>query len=217
MTRIKICGIKEEEHALAATEAGADFIGLVFAASRRQVTLSQAERVADVVKKSNHITEIVGVFVNMPFAEVNHTADICHLDRVQLSGDESWDYCLEIERPIIKVIHIVAGRSSGEVITEIGEGYRFLKSETVFLLDSRLGDAYGGTGRTFDWELAGEVAGRFPVIVAGGLALDNIGRLVREIKPWGVDVSTGVETGGRKDIAKIRAFIGAVRSAERYV
>ena len=88
-----------------------------------------------------------------------------------------------------------------------------LKQELIYLLDSPVRDAYGGTGQAFNWQLANEVSARFPVIIAGGLTPANVGQLVKEAQPWGVDVSTGIETNGRKDASKIRAFIEAVRRA----
>ena len=97
-------------------------------------------------------------------------------------------------------------------------GYRLLpRQNLVCLLDSQVGDTYGGTGQAFDWQLAKEVSARFPVIIAGGLTPANVGQLVKEVQPWGVDVSTGVETNGRKDTAKISAFIKAVRRVEANV
>jgi phosphoribosylanthranilate isomerase len=215
VTGIKICGLSEIESAIAAGKAGADFLGLVFASSRRQVSPEKALPIVEAVDNLKPCPEIVGVFVNSPAKEINRIADYCRLDRVQLSGDESWQYCREIERPVIKVIHITAATEVDQVLNEIETGYRSgLKYDPVCLLDTGVGDDYGGTGQTFNWQLAGGVSARFPVIVAGGLTPANVGQLVREVHPWGVDVSTGVETNGRKDIAKIVAFIEAVRSAE---
>ena len=155
---------------------------------------------------------VVGVFVNLTTDEVNHIAYQCLLDYVQLSGDESWDYCREIEKPIIKVIHITASKTNKDILTEIENGYRMLdKHRLICLLDTQVGEAYGGTGQAFDWQLAVEVSDRFPVIIAGGLNENNIGQLVQKIKPWGVDISTGVETDGVKDIGKIKSFISTVR------
>ncbi len=216
MTRVKICGLSEIEHALAASEAGADFVDVVFAPSRRQVSVKRAKEISEAVHSLKNPPEVVGVFVNETAKEVNRIADYCHLNRVQLSGDEAWEYCREIKRPIIKAVHMTEGKKVGEIITEIEEGYKVVsKKDVICLLDTQIGDVYGGTGQTFNWELAVEAAEKFPVMVAGGLTPANVGQLVKEVKPWGVDVSSGVETDGKKDIAKIRGFIEAVKSPRR--
>ncbi len=215
MTRVKICGVREEVHALAAAEAGADFIGLVFAPSPRQVTPAQAEKIAAAVKRSGHATEVVGVFVNMPAPEVNKIADFCHLDRVQLSGDEPWEYCREIAKPLIKVLRVSRQHSPQQICTALANGARILANQkNIYLLDSQVKGKYGGTGTAFDWSLARQAAEQFPVIIAGGLTPENVAQAIKMAAPWGVDVSSGVEVGGVKDVARIRAFIVAVRRAD---
>jgi phosphoribosylanthranilate isomerase len=214
MTRIKICGIRDKTHALAAVEAGVDFIGLVLAPSQRQVSPAKACEIASAVKKISDTTKVVGVFVNAPSSQVNELADFCALDWVQLSGDESWEYCREVVRPVIKAIR-VDQQSPQELYAELSAGSNLLPAqEFITLLDSRVEGKYGGTGESFNWDLAQQVAKRFPVIIAGGLDPKNVTRLIKRVAPWGVDVSSGVETRGVKDIAKIRAFIEAVRKAD---
>jgi len=214
MTRVKICGIRDKPRALAAVEAGADFIGLVFAPSKRRVIPAKAHEIASAVKKSSDTTKVVGVFVNAPASDVNKLADFCALDWVQLSGDESWEYCLEVVRPVIKAIRIDQ-QSPEELYAELSTGGKLLPPQRfITLLDSQVEGKYGGTGESFDWHLAHRVAKKFPVIIAGGLDPKNVANLIETVRPWGVDVSSGVETGGVKDIAKIRTFIKEVRKVD---
>jgi len=212
LTKVKICGITEVSYARAAIEAGADLIGVVFAASPRQVTYDKAREIAAAVKKR---LPVVGVFVNMPADTVNSVAASCGLDWVQLSGDETWEYCQQIEKPVIKAIHISPEWSENELIAHLEDGQRVLGSRSpIYLLDTFVEQRYGGTGQVFAWEIARRAAAKYPVIIAGGLHPANVRQVVADLKPWGVDVSSGVESGGVKDVEKIKAFIQAVRSAD---
>jgi phosphoribosylanthranilate isomerase len=211
--KVKICGLTGAMEARAAAEDGADYLGLVFAPSRRQVNADKARVIIARVRQAHPCPEIVGVFVNRPAGEVNYIARICGLDRVQLSGAESWDYCRDIEKPLIKVIHIASETRFTDVIQEIDNNRSWvLGKRLIILLDSQSKGIYGGSGRVIDWQLAGEVSALFPVMVAGGLSPENVVKMISEVKPWGVDVSSGVETEGKKDICKIQKFIQAASS-----
>jgi phosphoribosylanthranilate isomerase len=208
VTRIKICGITDTVQALAAAEAGADYLGLVFARSRRRVDPQKAAEIISEISLLKSHPAVVGVFVNISAADVNLIAELCRLDWVQLSGDETWVYCQNIQRPVIKTVHIRENSTTKDILEEIEKGYRMLSQDKLLcLLDTQVKGAYGGTGRVFNWQIAEKAAARFPVIIAGGLTVENIRQLVQEVKPWGVDVSSGVETGGKKDIQKIKDFI----------
>ena len=215
MTRIKICGIKNEEQALAVAEAGADFIGLMFAESPRQITTSQAEKIMSVLKNNRADIKTVGVFVNTRPGTVNNIAERCGLDYVQLSGNEPWEYCREITLPFIKVIRVSRSRKPEQVCKDLAYGTKLLSEKKhIYHIDSNIPDRYGGTGRKFDWKLAVPIAREFPVIIAGGLTPENVSEAIKVISPWGVDVSTGVETKGVKDVDKIKKFIKAVRESD---
>jgi phosphoribosylanthranilate isomerase len=214
--KIKICGLMETGHALAAAEAGADFLGLVFAPSPRRVTTKQARMIVKAVPRNNYSPAMVGVFVNAPASEVNRIAGECGLDWVQLSGDESPGYCREIDYPIIKTIHVSQGKDVKAISEEIENVHRLSREkEILFLLDTKVTNTYGGTGKPFDWQLAREISRKHDVIIAGGLNTANVTELIWEATPWGVDVSSGVETKGEKDLLKIKAFIEAVRQSEK--
>jgi len=211
LTKIKICGITDVSYAQAAIEAGTDLIGVVFAPSPRQVTPEKAREIVAAVKK--HYVSVVGVFVNMPAETVNTVAYACELDRVQLSGDESWEYCQEIEKPLIKAVHIPPDWGEKELLAHLEDGQQ-LDRPPVYLLDTLVENKYGGTGKVFAWEIARGAVAKFPVIIAGGLDPENVGQVVSRLRPWGVDVSSGVESEGVKDANKIKAFVQAARSAQ---
>jgi phosphoribosylanthranilate isomerase len=200
---------------MVAAEAGADFIGLVLAPSKRQVSPQTARQVAREMKRFGPHPMVVGVFVNALADEVNRLVDFCGLDWVQLSGDESWEYCWQIDRPIMKAIHVSTSKVDDEIIAEISRGSEILTSKVfTCLLDVDVKDSYGGTGQTFEWKQANRVARRYDVVIAGGLSPQNVGQAIKMVSPWGVDVSSGVESSGSKDVAQIKAFVQAVRRAD---
>jgi len=216
--KVKICGLREEEHMVAAAEAGADYVGLVFAPSRRQVTLEKAERLRLALDGLRTRPAVVGVFVDESPQQVNAIAGRCGLDLVQLSGDESVDYCARMVLPIMKVIRVFPGNTMQDIENQINALLcATTRSPVTFLLDTGNDGARGGTGQTFDWRIAREVSASHPVMVAGGLDASSVGRLVSVVRPYGVDVSSGVERDGRKDSLLIRAFVDSVRKAEQEI
>jgi phosphoribosylanthranilate isomerase len=144
----------------------------------------------------------VGVFAAMEPDEVNEIADEAGLDLIQLSGGEPWGNCLLANRQVIKVLHVRPGETSKDVIARVEAG-----SALAVMLDRGRDGAYGGTGERFDASVAAEVALAMPLWLAGGLSPENVAAAVRQVGPWCVDVSTGVETDGAKDYAKVRAFV----------
>lgn len=201
MVRVKVCGITSREDALAAVAAGADALGFVFhSPSPRAVTREQA---IDIISVLPPFVQTVGLFVNAPQAHVNEVADACGLDLVQLHGDEPPRYCDGVRRRLIKAFRIKDLSSLEPIPT-----YRC----AAYLLDTWSPDAYGGTGRTFNWELAREARKLGTIILAGGLNPDNVAEAVRMVQPYAVDVSGGVESApGKKDEGTIKRFIAAVK------
>lgn len=201
MVKVKICGITNITDAVFAAEAGADALGFVFYdKSPRCINPLVA---AEIIAKLPPFIQTVGLFVNETTEQINWTADYCGLDLVQLHGDESPDDCLEVNRRVIK-----AFRVQNNVSIEPLKKYQV----AGFLLDAWCPDCYGGTGKKFNWELAGAARQYGPIILAGGLTADNVAEAVRQVQPYGVDVSSGVESApGRKDQKKVRDFIGRAK------
>jgi phosphoribosylanthranilate isomerase len=213
--KVKICGLQEERHMRAAAEAGADYVGMVFAPSRRRVTPEQAEHLRKSLDEFETRPAVVGVFVNEAAAVVNALAARCRLDFVQLSGDEDSDYCERMTRPVIKSLRVYPATTTPDIERQMATISRGGVIQSIsFLLDTGDVGLRGGTGRSFDWRVASEISALRPVMVAGGLDAVTVRSLVREVRPFGVDVSSGVERDGGKDATLIRAFVDAVREAE---
>jgi len=199
MTQVKICGLKRTDDALVAADAGAAMLGFVFAPSRRRVEPEQAAAIIAAVRQTATV-RTVGIFVNESPEEMNRLAELCDLDYLQLSGDEPPDVVSALSRPAIKVVHV----GSAETAASLTERASRATAE-MLLLDTARAGSFGGTGESFDWQAIPALDRR--VLLAGGLHAGNIAGAIRAVRPWGVDVSSGVETDGAKDQAKIREFV----------
>lgn len=204
-TLVKICGLTRPDDALAAADAGADFLGLIFAAgSRRQVSVADASSITTAVRRVHPRTpRMVGVFMDADPAAIQTVQRIAGLDVVQLHGDEPPIMLDLIQAPVIR-----AFRVSGQMPSH--EGW---ENASWFLYDTASEDRLGGSGRTFDWSiLQGRTADQHPVLLAGGLDPMNVREAITAVRPDGVDVASGVETApGIKDHALIRQFIKEAR------
>jgi len=202
-TRIKICGITRVEDARAAVELGADAIGLVFyAPSPRNAGLDQARAIVAAIPP---FVTIVGLFVDPAAEHVESVLRACSLGLLQFHGDEAPDFCGGFGLPYIKAARV---RADADLVQYLSP----YQAARGWLLDAYHDQLYGGTGESFDWKLIPRDLAR-PVILSGGLTPDNVGAAVRQVRPWAVDVSSGVETAkGIKDAARIAAFIAGVKN-----
>ena len=202
-TWIKICGITRLADAQAAVEAGADAVGFVLTESPRRIAPEDARRIGRVLP--THVLR-VGVFVDELPTEVMRAVTAADVDRVQVHG---------LPDPLLGELYGARLLRAFRVRDEgVLDAVRDSTADT-FLLDAWSPDAPGGTGRTFDWDLAVRARAHGRLILAGGLNPGNVAEAVRRVRPWGVDVSTGVEEApGRKDPGRIRAFVAAVRDAD---
>lgn len=202
--RIKICGITNEIDALAAVEAGADALGFMFYdGSLRHVSILTA---AAIIRKLPPFVARVGVFVDPAEEFVNRVTDKCHLSAIQLHGNETPAFCRRFKTAVIK-----AFRVEGEEVLKQMPHYH----TSAWLLDSFVPGKLGGTGAKFNWDVAvrAKAHGR-PILLAGGLTPENVASAIRHVRPYGVDVSSGVESEpGKKDQKKLRAFIAAAKEA----
>ena len=214
MTRFKICGIRTVEHASAAADAGADLLGFNFVEGvRRQLQPDEGADIIDRyrVEQAHSSPKIVGLFANQDIEEVNRIIRLCKLDYAQLCGDEPPEYWDSVEAGVIRQVKVSAEGSRAEIIRRVmAEVDAVVSRGHRILLDKHVEGSLGGTGRVFDWEIAREVAKSHDILLAGGLSPDNVAAAISMTRPWGVDVSSGVETDGVKDVAKIRAFASEV-------
>ena len=224
MRVVKICGTREVAHARVAAEAGADLLGFAFVPGvRRRLEVEDARAIIEEFRKDTVSTvaaadattpRIVGLFANQPLHEVNRIIARCGLDLAQLCGDEDADYWRQVDAGVVRQVRIDDTAPHVEAVTD---GLRRVEAAAsagcIPLLDKQEAGQLGGTGRTFDWSIASEIAARFDVLLAGGLSPGNVEQAIAAVSPWGVDVSSGVETGGVKDPEKIAEFVRAARGA----
>jgi phosphoribosylanthranilate isomerase len=213
-TRIKICGLKSASAAIAASDAGADYLGFNFVQGvRRQIQPEEAVQILAEYrdgKNTDNRPALVGLFRNQDPDFVNETARLANLDFLQLAGDEDADYFSKLELPVFKQIW-VRKESTPADLDEIVSP--LLDAGHGVLLDSYNKDTLGGSGISFDWAAAEGVANRENVMLAGGLNPENVQNAIAKLSPWAVDVASGVEINGVKDPDRIRAFIWAARNA----
>ena len=217
MTTVKICGVRRPDDALAAAGAGADYVGMVFVPGRRRrVAPADARVITDGLRALGAGRPAsVGLFGDQPLGDVLDTIAIAGLDFVQLCGDENLEYCRSVQEHagVVKALH-VSDDADADRIAEVGRLIdAYAAAGCTVTLDSQVAGLHGGTGQSFDWRIAAQLAPGRQFLLAGGLTPDNVGQAVAVVHPWGVDVSSGVETGGEKDAAKIRQFVANARRA----
>ena len=201
--RVKMCGMKTIAAARAAEAAGADYVGFIFAEGSRRYVAPETAR--EIVRQLHRVQK-VGVFVDAPMDAVNEIAALVGLDYVQLHGHETADMALRAARPVIK-----AYRYGDDFDADAANAY----PAEIILVDSYIAGAAGGTGTAFGWQEAAREIARVtkPVLIAGGITAENVGEAAAIFRPFGVDVSGGLEESGEKSEEKIRAFMVAVQSA----
>ena len=201
MTKIKICGIKTVIDALTAMDAGADLIGFNFyPKSPRYIDVGKCRDIMSVMRRYGHVT-YVGLFVNATMEEIRATMETCGLSLAQLHGDEPLEMVKSLDGKAFK-----AFRGTPKNIDGFAR-----RDAPAFLVDASVQGAYGGTGVTADWNGAAEWARKYPLLLAGGLTPENVAEAIGRVKPWGVDVASGVESApGEKDVRKMKAFVKAI-------
>lgn len=211
---VKICGLRQPAQAWAAVEAGADWIGFIFAPGRRQVDPETARACIVAAKEAAAERPVlaVGVFVDADPAEMNAVAERAGLDLFQLHGNEPPEILARLDRPAVKVLKPPIGSPPAETAVVVDRFVAGPASPVAFLVDGVAEGTAGGAGVRADWAVAAALAGRHRTLLAGGLDAEQVATAIVEVGPVGVDVSSGVETEGVKDPGKIAAFVAAARA-----
>ena len=214
--RVKIDGLRDAEHAVLAAESGADLLGFVFVEGvRRQLQSEEGRKIvaalrAKLAARDGRMPQLAGLFRNQPLDWVKGVIESVGLDIAQLTGEEDLDYAEALGVPVVKQVRVKPGDTSDDVLAAVRP---WLDAGHSVVLDRYDPSTPGGAGKAFDWAAAEGVADLEGVLLAGGLDPENVGDAVARLQPWGVDVSSGVETDGVKDGDKIVRFIAAAQSA----
>lgn len=211
---VKICSLREVEHARYVLDAGADLFGLIFAPARRQVTTERAREIVDAVRRdAGDVPPLaVGVFVDATVAEIQSIVQATGIDLVQLHGSEPPELVAALSVPAVKVLRPVPGAVARDVYCEIERFAKAAVAPVAYLLEGYHATHAGGAGVKADWSLVAELARSWPIILAGGLDPANVKTAIDTVHPLGVDVGSGVETDGIKDAAKIGEFVRSARA-----
>ena len=214
MTNVKICGLRTLSDATIAIQEGADFIGFVFVQNvTRQINVSTAKKIIKQTKKllqPDAQLKFVGLFVNEQIDQINQIINECELDYVQLCGNETPTQWKSLNTNVIKQLKIPPSIAEELTIDEemiIRDAEMIYSSGAKILIDADVQGKHGGTGVLSDWDLASKISAKYPVILAGGLTPRNVSNAIQVVNPWGVDVSSGVESNSQKDPDKIAQFI----------
>jgi len=205
-TKVKICGLTTLEDARFASGALADYLGFIFYPdSPRYIEPAKAGAIINWLEGPQK----VGVFVNQPLDDVNSIARQTGVDLVQLHGNESPEYCELVEKPVIKVFHITENKSADELKAEI---LPYMDVADYFLFDTKADGLWGGTGKTFNWNILNEITDEKPFFLSGGLNPDNVTDAIKTVNPTAVDLSSGLEESpGLKDFDKVERFFDVMR------
>ncbi len=206
-TRVKFCGCTDLHDVMLAVQTGADAVGMIFAPSTRRITQSAAKHIASEIPA--FITP-VGVFVEPSRDDISRARDIFPDLVVQLHGEEPPEFVSSIDGRIIKTVHVSPQESDEAGLERKCNAH----PRAIVLFDTAVDGARGGTGTAFPWRLVGSLARRRQIIVGGGLNPENVAACIRAVRPFGVDVRSGVETSARKDAQKMRAFVQAVKEVD---
>jgi len=204
--KVKICGITNLDDAQAAIEAGADLLGFNFyRKSVRYVEPTTARSIVAQIRSGGRVPQLIGVFVNSPLLEVQSILREVGLDQAQLHGDESIELVTQVQG-------LKALRPQSTEEAERQAKLFAVATEPALLIDAYRKGEYGGTGQIGDWSLASQIARQYPILLAGGLTPDNVTEAIRQVRPWGVDVASGVEAApGKKDAMKMKLFVASVQ------